>query len=86
MFPDNYLIKSGKDRFLNRDIVQIHKIDKARTNSRMRLDATVEKIEKLEKTLNSTVTKVINLEISTILLKLSDEIDYLQNAIRWLKK
>ena len=51
----------------------------------MSLDATVEKIEKLEKTLNSTVTKVTNLGISTILLKLSDEINYLQNAIRWLR-
>lgn len=85
VFPANYVINTANNRYLNKDMINLHEIERVRTRSRHAFETSMKGADKLATLMNETMDKVTKLEITTTIMKLGDDINHLQDTIEQLK-
>ena len=85
VFPKNYIINTSNNRYLNKDMINLHEIEQVRTRSRHAFETSTKEANKLATLMNETMDKVTKLEVTTTIMKLGDNINHLQDTINQLK-
>ena len=85
VFPTNYIINTANNRYLNKDMINLHNIERVRTRGRQAFETSMKEANKLATLMNKTMDKVTKLEVTTTIMKLGDDINHLQDTMNRLK-
>ena len=79
------MINSGNGNYLNRDTINVHKMNNVRTKSKSAFDTTSDGINKLNSLMNQTNVRMTKLEITATMIKLGEDISHVSDTIKWMK-